>query len=230
MKPEFKPVSPVRHRPIKPSYAPANVKELERLEGSNQPPFLLDSPGAIVRSPGAAVSRKDPAALVHRPKGLAVHQHYPVYATPGFISSEPGAKTQPAAKAQAKFRLWWKLPKLKPPKLPKFKRPKLPRLKLPKLALAASSPAGKGKPDSKPKAKANSSSKPSQPPERAAGLAGLKLPKPALSGASFGSLGLGGKSAGKTGGKGSDSFEGDPIAQLLVKVFLTLLILIPFII
>lgn len=232
MKQPFEPVNPIRRRPIKPSYAPANVRELERLEGNNQPPFLLDAPGAIVRSPGAAVSPKDPAAIVHNPRGLAVHQSYPVYATPGFVSSEkvPATHLQTAAKVRfrLRFRVWWKPRKSQPPKR-QFKLPKLPKLKLPRLSLAASKPASQGKPASSNKPQGKPASQPSKPSERAAGLSGLKLPKPALSGASFGSIGLGGKS-GKSGSKGgSDNFGDDPIAQLLVKIFLTLLILIPLI-
>jgi hypothetical protein len=59
-------------------------------------------------------------------------------------------------------------------------------------------------------------------------LAGLKLLKPALSDAGFSSMRLG--KSGKSSGQGSsDNFGNDPIAQLLVKVFLVLLILVPLI-
>ncbi|MGI0488864.1 hypothetical protein ACN4EK_25920 [Pantanalinema rosaneae CENA516] len=205
------PPIPRRQRPPRPSYAPVTRELL--LDGSfkDRPglPIAEADPGAIVRSPNGAIVPQSRGAIVHQPRGLAVHQRYPVYATPGFVSSEPGTKTQPVS--QARFRLdLRKLPRLRLPNLPKLR---LPHWKRPTPTTTITTSQRQPK---------SQSGQPSQK------LAGLKLLKPALSGASFGSLGLG--KAGKSGRKGSaDHFGNDPIAQLLVKIFLVLLILIPLI-
>ncbi|MGI0488805.1 hypothetical protein ACN4EK_25625 [Pantanalinema rosaneae CENA516] len=205
------PPIPRRQRPQRPSYAPVTARELLLDGGFKDCPGLPISeadPGAIVRSPSNAIMAPPLGAIVHQPRGLAVHQRYPVYATPGFISSEPGTQTQPASKAQFKLQLK-EFPRLKLPNLPKLR---LPHWKRPAPTTTTTSP-------SKPK------SQPGKPSEK---LTGFKLPKPALSGAGFGSLGLG--KSGKSGRKGSaDNFRDDPIAQLLVQIFLALLILIPLI-
>ncbi|MGI0489356.1 hypothetical protein ACN4EK_28410 [Pantanalinema rosaneae CENA516] len=203
------PPIPRRQRPQRPSYTPVTAREL-LLDGSFKDrlglPISEADPGAIVRSPGAAISPQPPGAIVHQPRGLAVHQHYPVYATPGFISSEPGTQTQPASKAQFKLQL------------KKFPRLKLPKFRLPHWNLLTPTTTTTTSP-SQPK---------SQLSKLSEKLAGFKRPKPALSGSGFGSIGLG--RSGKSSGKGNaDNFGNDPIAQLLVKVFLVLLILIPFI-
>lgn len=208
---DFNRPTPQRSRPQRPSYAPVTAKEL-MLDGNFQDRPGLSiaeaDPGAIVRSPNGAIAPQPPGAIVHQPRGLAVHQRYSVYATPGFISSEPETKTQPASKARFKLQL---------KKFPRLKLPKMPKLRLPNWKSATPAVTTS---QSKPKSQ---SGKPSEK------LAGFKLPKPALSGAGFGSIGLGSKS-GKLGRQGSsDNFGDDLIAQLLVKVFLVLLILIPFI-
>jgi hypothetical protein len=139
-----------------------------------------------------------------------VHQRYPVYATPGFVSSEAGTKTQPASQAQFKLQL---------KKFPKLRLPNLPKLRLPHWKRPAPTTTTTTRPN-QPK---------SQSVKPSVKLAGFKLSKPALSGTGFGSIGLGSK-LGKSSGKGSaDNFGDDLIAQLLVKVFLVLLILIPLI-
>ncbi|MGI0484916.1 hypothetical protein ACN4EK_05720 [Pantanalinema rosaneae CENA516] len=206
------PPIPRRQRPRRPSYAPVTAREL-LLDGSfkDRPGLLIAEaePGAIVRSPSGAIVPQPPGAIVLQPRGLAVHQRYPVYVTPGFISSEPGTKTQPASKAQFKLQLR---------KFPTLKLPNLRKLRLPHWKRPAPTTTTTTSP-SQPKSQ---SVKPSEK------LAGFKLPKPALSGAGFGSIGLGrsGKSIGKGG---ADNFGNDSIAQLLVKLFLVLLILIPLI-
>lgn len=206
------PPIPKRQRPQRPSYAPVTAREL-LLDGSfkDRPglPIAEAEPGEIVRSPGAAIVPQFPGAIVHQPRGLAVHQRYPVYATPGFISSEPGTKTQPASKARFKLQL---------KKLPRLKLPNLPKLRLPHWKRSAPTTTTTTSP-SQPK---------SQLGKLSEKLTGFKLPKLALSRAGFGSIGLG--RSGKLSRKGnSDNFGDDPIAQLLVKVFLVLLILIPLI-
>lgn len=203
------PPIPRRPRPPRPSYVPI-TKEL-LLDGSfkDRPGLSITEadPGAIVRSPNGAIVPQPQGAIVHQPRGRAVHQRYPVYATPGCISSEAGTKTQPASTVRFKLQLK-KLPRLKLPKL------RLPHWKLttPTTTTITS--------QNKPKSQSG------KPLEK---LAGLKLPKPAFPCVGFGSSKLGSK-LGKSGGQGSsDNFGDDPIAQLLVKIFLVLLILIPLI-
>lgn len=206
---DFNRPTPQRSRPQRPSYAPVTAKELlldEDFKDRPGLPIAEADPGAIVRSPSGEIMPQPRGAIVHQPRGRAVHQRYSVYATPGCISSEPGTKTQPASKA------WFKL------QLKKFPRLKLPKLRLPhwKLTTPSTTPTAN---ERKPKSQLG------RPPDKSAGL---KLPKPALSGAGFGSIGLGrSRKSGRKGG--ADNFGDDPIAQLLVKMFLVLLILIPLI-